>query len=139
MLWIHGTLCQNSLRKEGFQRNYMEQAGLIIFREKDESYFDRFRNRVMFPIMDHQGNTIAFSGRAIGDDEPKYLNSPETPIFNKSKTLYNFHQARPHIRKKEQAVIFEGFADCISAVRAGVENACSNNGNCFNGSAYQSF
>ncbi|MFC5361127.1 DNA primase [Bacillus sp. AFS026049] len=116
------------LLKRGFPAEYMEQAGLIIFREKDESYFDRFRNRVMFPIMDHQGNTIAFSGRAMGDDEPKYLNSPETPIFNKSKTLYNFHHARPHIRKKEQAVIFEGFADCISAVGAGVENAVATMG-----------
>ncbi|MFE4896120.1 DNA primase [Peribacillus butanolivorans] len=116
------------LLKRGFSAEFMEQAGLIIFREKDESYFDRFRNRVMFPIMDHQGNTIAFSGRAMGDDEPKYLNSPETPIFNKSKTLYNFHHARPHIRKKEQVVIFEGFADCISAVRAGVENSVATMG-----------
>ncbi|MDV7765164.1 DNA primase [Peribacillus sp. CSMR9] len=116
------------LLKRGFPAEYMEQAGLIIYREKDESYFDRFRNRVMFPIMDHQGNTIAFSGRAMGDDEPKYLNSPETPIFNKSKTLYNFHHARPHIRKKEQVVIFEGFADCISAVRAGVVNSVATMG-----------
>lgn len=116
------------LLKRGFPPEFMEQAGLIIHREKDESYFDRFRNRVMFPIMDYQGNTIAFSGRAMGDDEPKYLNSPETPIFNKSKTLYNFHHARPHIRKKEQVVIFEGFADCISAVRAGVENSVATMG-----------
>lgn len=116
------------LKKRGLSTELMEQAGLIIYREKDESYFDRFRNRVMFPIMDYQGNTIAFSGRALGDDQPKYLNSPETPIFNKSKTLYNFHQARPHIRKKEQVVIFEGFADCISAVRAGVENSVATMG-----------
>ncbi|MFJ8256053.1 DNA primase [Peribacillus asahii] len=116
------------LKKRGFSSELMEQAGLIIFREKGESYFDRFRNRVMFPIMDHQGNTIAFSGRALGEDQPKYLNSPETPIFNKSKTLYNFHQARPHIRKKAQAVIFEGFADCISAVRAGVEHSIATMG-----------
>ena len=64
----------------------------------------------------------------MGDEQPKYLNSPETPIFNKSKTLYNFHQASSHIRKKEQAVIFEGFADCISAVRAGVENSVATMG-----------
>lgn len=116
------------LKKRGFSLELMEQAGLIIFRDKDQSYFDRFRNRVMFPITDHQGNTIAFSGRAIGDDQPKYLNSPETPIFNKSKILYNFHQARSHIRKKEQVVIFEGFADCISAVRAGVEQSVATMG-----------
>lgn len=116
------------LKKRGFSSELMDQAGLIIYREKDDSYFDRFRNRVMFPIMDYQGNTIAFSGRALGDDQPKYLNSPETVIFNKSKTLYNFHQARVAIRKKEQAVIFEGFADCISAVRAGVENSVATMG-----------
>lgn len=116
------------LKKRGFPSELMEQAGLIIFREKDESHFDRFRNRVMFPIMDYQGNTIAFSGRALGDEQPKYLNSPETQIFNKSNILYNFHQARGAIRKKEQAVIFEGFADCISAVRAGVENSVATMG-----------
>ncbi|RFU61862.1 DNA primase [Bacillus sp. V59.32b] len=116
------------LSKRGYAADTMEKAGLIIFRERDETYFDRFRNRIMFPIMDTQGNTIAFSGRAMGTDEPKYLNSPETPIFNKSKILYNFHQARPHVRKKEQIVLFEGFADCISAVRAGVENAVATMG-----------
>ena len=56
----------------------MEKAGLIIKREKDETYFDRFRDRIMFPIFDQNGNTIAFSGRSLGADEPKYLNSPET-------------------------------------------------------------
>ncbi|RFU65738.1 DNA primase [Peribacillus glennii] len=116
------------LTKRGYTDDILEKAGLIIFRDRDEKYFDRFRNRVMFPIMDHQGNTIAFSGRALGDDEPKYLNSPETPIFNKSQVLYNFNNARPHIRKKEQVVLFEGFADCISAVRAGVENAVATMG-----------
>jgi DNA primase len=116
------------LTKRGYTEDILEKAGLTIQRERDQTYFDRFRNRIMFPITDHQGNTIAFSGRAMGDDEPKYLNSPETPIFNKSKILYNFHQARPHIRKKEQAVIFEGFADCISAVRAGVENSVATMG-----------
>ena len=82
----------------------------------------------MFPITDHQSNTVAFSGRALGQDEPKYLNSPETPLFNKSQVLYNFHAARPHIRKKEQVVLFEGFADCISAVRAGVEQSVATMG-----------
>lgn len=116
------------LTKRGYSLEIMEQAGLIIRREKDQTYFDRFRNRVMFPIFDHQGNTIAFSGRALGEDQPKYLNSPETPIFNKSNTLYNFHLARAHIRKKEQVVLFEGFADCISAVSAGVENSIATMG-----------
>ncbi|MDQ0218276.1 DNA primase [Peribacillus cavernae] len=116
------------LSKRGYSADILEKAGLAIFRERDEKYFDRFRDRIMFPIMDRQGNTIAFSGRALGAGEPKYLNSPETAIFTKSTILYNFHNARPHIRKKEQVILFEGFADCISAVRAGVENAVATMG-----------
>ena len=100
----------------------MEKAGLIIKREKDGTYFDRFRDRIMFPIFNRNGNTIAFSGRTLGADEPKYLNSPETAIFNKSKILYNYNLAKPSIKKSQQAVLFEGFADVISADRAGIEN-----------------
>ncbi|MBU8770408.1 DNA primase [Cytobacillus oceanisediminis] len=110
------------LTKRKFPAEVMERAGLIIKREKDGNYFDRFRDRIMFPIFDRSGNTIAFSGRSLGDDEPKYLNSPETVIFNKSKTLYNFHLARPQIKKLQRAVLFEGFADVIAADRAGVGN-----------------
>lgn len=116
------------LIKRNFSPIFMEKAGLIIKREKDGSYFDRFRDRIMFPIFDRKGNTIAFSGRSLGADEPKYLNSPETVIFNKSKILYNFHLARPHIRKLQQAVLFEGFADVIAANRAGVENGIATMG-----------
>lgn len=116
------------LLKKDFKPDIMEQAGLIIQREQDESYFDRFRDRIMFPIMDQNGNTIAFSGRALGAGEPKYLNSPETPIFNKSKILYNYHHARPVIRKLQQAVLFEGFADVIAADRSGVENGIATMG-----------
>ena len=116
------------LQKRGFAPEQMEKAGLIIKREKDGTYFDRFRNRIMFPIHDHQGNTIAFSGRALGDDEPKYLNSPETPIFNKSKILYHFNQARASIRKQHHIVLFEGFADVIAADRAGIENGVATMG-----------
>ncbi|HZH63227.1 MAG TPA: toprim domain-containing protein, partial [Metabacillus sp.] len=76
----------------------------------------------------HHGNTIAFSGRVLGDEKPKYLNSPETKIFNKSKLLYNFHRARVHIRKNQQVVLFEGFADVISSTRSGVEQAIATMG-----------
>jgi DNA primase len=116
------------LEKRGFALGLIEKAGLVIQREKDGTYFDRFRDRIMFPIVDHQGNTIAFSGRTLGGEDPKYLNSPETQIFNKSKVLYNFHLARPSIRKQQQAVLFEGFADVISANRAGVENGVATMG-----------
>ena len=84
------------LTKRGFNPQEMEHAGLIIKRNQDETYFDRFRDRIMFPIADLQGKTIAFSGRLLKEikGQPKYLNSPETSIFNKSRTLYNFHRAK---------------------------------------------
>lgn len=116
------------LLKRDFKSEWMEKAGLVIKRERDGTYFDRFRDRIMFPIFDRNGKTIAFSGRTLGNDEPKYLNSPETAIFNKSKILYNFHLARPHIRKTQQVVLFEGFADVISADRSGVENGVATMG-----------
>ncbi|OCA91141.1 DNA primase [Bacillus sp. FJAT-27225] len=116
------------LQKRGYKPDLMEKAGLLVKRERDGTYLDRFRNRIMFPIVDQSGKTIAFSGRALGDEKPKYLNSPETAIFNKSKTLYNFHHAKPVIRRLHQAVLFEGFADVISADRAGVENGIATMG-----------
>ncbi|WP_462412249.1 DNA primase [Neobacillus sp. Marseille-QA0830] len=116
------------LSKRDYPPEWMEKAGLIIKREKDGTYFDRFRDRIMFPIFDRNGNTIAFSGRSLGAGEPKYLNSPETAIFHKSQTLYNFHQAKISIKKLNQAVLFEGFADVIAADRAGVENGIATMG-----------
>ncbi len=116
------------LTERNFSPSLLEKAGLIIRSERDGDYFDRFRNRIMFPIFDGKGNTVAFSGRALGEDEPKYLNSPETPVFDKSKILYNFHLARPFIRKMQQVVLFEGFADCIAAERSGVENGVATMG-----------
>ncbi|MED4016504.1 MULTISPECIES: DNA primase [Sutcliffiella] len=108
------------LTKRGFKESLLEKAGLLIEKEEKFEYFDRFRDRIMFPIYDHKGNLIAFSGRVLGKGEPKYLNSPETIIFNKSQVLYNFHQARSHIRKEQKVILFEGFADVIAADRAGV-------------------
>ena len=106
----------------------MEKAGLIIKREQDETYFDRFRDRIMFPIFDKNGKVVAFSGRSLGESKPKYLNSPETTIFNKSKILYNYHRARPAIRKFQQVVLFEGFADVIAADTSGIENGVATMG-----------
>jgi DNA primase len=116
------------LVKRGYDASLMEEAGLLVKKNNSDDYFDRFRNRIMFPIMDHHGMTIAFSGRVLGDEKPKYLNSPETKIFNKSKLLYNFHRARVHIRKNQQVILFEGFADVISSTRSGVEQAIATMG-----------
>lgn len=116
------------LEKRGFPLEWMEKAGLIIRKEDSGSYFDRFRGRIMFPLYDEKGSVVAFSGRSLHDEKPKYLNSPETPIFNKSRLLYNLHQARPAIRKQHRAILFEGFADVIAAARAGVETGIATMG-----------
>jgi DNA primase len=112
----------NFLSRREFNIDQMVRAGLLVQRE-DGKVFDRFRNRVMFPIWDKQGKVIAFGGRTISEDKVKYLNSPETELFNKGKNLYGFHLARPSIRKKEQLLLFEGYIDVIAAIRAGCENA----------------
>ncbi|KIL46025.1 DNA primase [Jeotgalibacillus campisalis] len=104
------------LKKRGFDLSSMEQAGLIIKRDNG-SYFDRFRERIMFPVENDRGQIVAFSGRIIDaeKDEPKYLNSPETPLFQKNRILFNYHRARGAIRREQSAVLFEGFADVISS------------------------
>lgn len=110
------------LKARGFSENLLERAGLVIKSEHRDEYFDRFRNRIIFPIFDHKGNTVAFSGRVFQQtEEPKYLNSPESIIFQKGKLLYNFHNARPHIRKNRTIILFEGFADTIAAYGAGIQ------------------
>lgn len=116
------------LTKRGYNPQMMEKAGLLVKKSSSDQYLDRFRNRIMFPIVDHGGRTIAFSGRVLGKEQPKFLNSPETPIFNKSKVLYNFHNARVHMRKNQQVVLLEGFADVISAVRSDVQHSIATMG-----------
>lgn len=110
------------LDKRGFSLEMMAKAGLLGIRESDNGYYDRFRNRLMFPIWDNQGKVIAFGGRSIGSDKPKYLNSAETPIFHKSNTLYALHLARPYIRKENAAILFEGYVDVVAAWGAGITN-----------------
>jgi len=111
------------LAKNDFHLPLMESGGLIIAKSEGEGYYDRFRDRIMFPMHDPKGKPIAFSGRAINDGGPKYLNSPETPIFNKSRTLFNLHRARPAIRKSGILVLFEGHVDVVRAFETGTANA----------------
>ncbi|EGL19931.1 MULTISPECIES: DNA primase [unclassified Paenibacillus] len=115
------TLVQQ-LQKAGYDLPLMERGGLVSARSEGDGYIDKFRDRVIFPIWDAQGKVIAFGGRALGDVQPKYLNSPETMLFNKSRVLYNFHQARPQIRKTNTMVLFEGYMDVVKAWEAGVRN-----------------
>ena len=84
---------------------------------------DRFRSRIVFPINDRRGRTVAFGGRIIGQGEPKYLNSAESPVFNKSAELYHLHQARAAIAKQDEVLVVEGYLDVIALVQHGVGNA----------------
>lgn len=117
-------LTQLLMRKK-FDMKEMELAGLCIMKNDGTGYFDRFRGRIMFPLHDDNGNVVAFSGRALSEskEEAKYLNSPETPIFEKSRLLYNFHNARLNVRKSGKVILFEGFMDTIAAERAGIMNS----------------
>jgi DNA primase len=95
------------------------QAGLILPRQSGPGWYDRFRGRLLFPIRDVQGRVIAFGGRALGTEEPKYLNSPETPLYVKGQTLYALDLAKTAIREKSRALIVEGYVDCLMAHQHG--------------------
>jgi len=112
-----------SLIKTGRDREVAETLGLIKLSQKREhSYYDMFRNRIMFPIFDAVGNAIAFGGRTISGDTVKYLNSPETPLFKKRNVLYGFNRARDSIKELNRAIIVEGYLDVIGCHQAGIEN-----------------
>lgn len=101
----------------------LERAGLIKPRNSGSGFYDIFRNRLMIPIIDNHGRVVGFGGRVIDpEDEPKYLNSPESEVFNKRKLLFNFRQALPFIRRLNQAVVVEGYLDVISLAQHGIGN-----------------
>ncbi len=106
--------------QRGFATPLIEESGLVGKRP-DGSFYDKFRNRLMFPIQDEKGRIIAFGGRALlKEDEPKYLNSPETPIYKKREVLYNLHRAKDAIRKDDRSILVEGYMDAIGVSAAGV-------------------
>ena len=105
----------------GFEANQLARAGLVIRRENGDGFYDRFRNRLMFPIFDTQERVIGFGARALGDDDVKYLNTPETPVFNKGGQLYGLNWARPAIVKDNRAAVVEGYTDVIMAHQHGCE------------------
>lgn len=111
------------LEKKGIGPDVAEKAGLALKKTSGKGWYDRFRERVMFPIRDVKGRVVGFGGRTMGDGEPKYLNSPETPAFRKGETLYLLDAAGEHIRKRGYAVVVEGYFDAVACHRAGVKNA----------------
>ncbi len=132
------------------QRKLMLDAGLLIEKDREKSaaedgpetgsgqnashYYDRFRNRIMFPIRSSKGQIIGFGGRVLGDDKPKYLNSPETPVFHKGRELYGLFEARRTNRKLERIIIVEGYMDVIALAQAGINNAVATLGTATNAS-----
>ncbi len=114
--------------KKGYKKDLLEEAGLVI--TKEERTYDRFRSRVIFPIHNISGKPIAFGGRKLtsNDKQPKYINSPETELYIKSRVLYGLYQAKSAIRKEDSCILVEGYTDVISLHQSGVENVVSSSG-----------
>ena len=116
--------------KQKYPEKLLDVSGLIS-RDQSGRAYDRFRRRIMFPIANEAGKVIAFGGRAMGDDTPKYMNSPETPIYTKSNVLYHLDRAKEAIRREGFAVIVEGYMDAIGLARAGISNVVATCGTSF--------
>ena len=102
----------------------LQEAGLVVARDGG-GHYDRFRRRIVFPIHDHRGRIVGFGGRALGDDTPKYLNSPETPLFHKGRELYGLHRARAAVKAAGRVLVVEGYMDVVALAQFGIEHACA--------------
>ncbi|MCK5510082.1 DNA primase [Candidatus Parcubacteria bacterium] len=121
------------LRAKGYKENEIFVAGLIVKSNKNNRFYDRFRSRIMFPINDINGNTVAFSARVSPEKEAteqmgKYINSPQTPVYDKSKILFGLDKAKLEIKKEDLAIVVEGQMDAISAHQAGFKNVVASSG-----------
>ena len=112
--------------KEGFTDRELEDAGLLV-RQKGKTY-DRFRGRLMFPLVDHRGRVLGFGGRTLTDETPKYLNSPEGPLYQKGRLLYGLYQARKAIADGDEVVVVEGYTDVLGLAQAGAGNVVASMG-----------
>ena len=106
----HGNICRSPMA-EFVMKDLVEKAGLIKPRKEGNGYYDVFRDRIMIPICDVLGRVIGFGGRTLGDDQPKYLNSPETEVFHKGKTLFALDKAKAAISQQDRVVVVEGYFD----------------------------
>ncbi len=111
------------LAGDSLQHKAMIDAGLLVENPDSGKRYDRFRDRVIFPIHDSRGRVIAFGGRVLGDDKPKYLNSPETPVFHKGQELYGLYEARKNNRNLDEIMVVEGYMDVIALAQQGLRNA----------------
>jgi DNA primase len=119
-------------KTKDMEMEVLNQAGLVVPRAESSGYYDRFRNRIMFPIFNLSGKVVGFGGRVLDEkNEPKYLNSPETPIYQKGKILYGLNFSKDEIRKKGSAVLVEGYMDLLSLYQAGTKNVVASSGTAF--------
>ena len=116
------------LLKKGFSQEYVKLSGLIKRSENRNSYYDLFRNRLMFPIFQYNGDILGFGGRVLGDTLPKYINTPETELYSKRQVLYGLYQARQAIRSINEAILLEGYMDCIKLQQTGINNCVASLG-----------
>ena len=123
----------NWAKSKGYEPALVEKAGLILRKESDDHYYDRFRGRLMFPICDEQGRVVGFSGRVLSGDEKtaKYVNSPETPIFTKSKVFFGLDKSKRALLDASFAIICEGQLDLIACFMAGIQNVVAPQGTAF--------
>ena len=111
------------LSRDTSEQKALIEAGLVVENEDSGKRYDRFRDRIMFPIRDSRGRVIGFGGRVLGDDKPKYLNSPETPVFHKGQELYGLYEAKQQNRQLDDVIVVEGYMDVIALAQHGVTNA----------------
>ncbi|MEZ5308881.1 MAG: DNA primase [Pyrinomonadaceae bacterium] len=121
----------NHLREKGFEEKDIRMSGLVSVNEEKDSVYDRFRGRVIFPVLDIEGSPVAFGARIMGKGEPKYLNSPETPAYTKGEHLYGLFQSKDEIRRLKYAILVEGYLDLIALHQYGVENVVASLGTAF--------
>jgi DNA primase len=114
--------------KGKYAEKLLAESGLVSRDQNGSRLFDRFRRRITFPIANESGKIVAFGCRALGDDQPKYLNSPETPIYSKSNVLYHLDRAKEALRRSDFAVLVEGYMDAIAVARAGISNVVASCG-----------
>ncbi len=119
------------LAEKGADEKLVEQSWLVSINEEKKRVYDRFRGRLMFPVLDVSGKPVAFGARILAHGDPKYLNSPETPAYVKGENLYGLYQCREEIRKKKYAILVEGYLDLLALYQAGVSNCVASLGTAF--------
>ncbi|MDB4979227.1 MAG: primase, partial [Candidatus Peribacteria bacterium] len=125
------TATYDHLLKAGFSKTEITAAGLAVQKELEGKFYDRFRDRLMFPIHDPQGGIIGFGGRTLGNDDAKYVNSTDSILYHKSNVLYGFHMAKEAMREKGSVIVVEGYFDVLACHRVGIQNVVAASGTAF--------